>query len=148
MPLYQNSVLNKYLKQQDSEAVSKAHKKFSKHFLNPEVQEGIRGLKEEQYQGEFLDGFKTLEEQIHILTHPVIGYYDISDKELGTYEIWHPIINLKEGRAKKTYFEFFERLGLLNKSEMEKPHSVLIVQKIEFDILLPPRRLKKIGNNI
>jgi len=32
MPLYQNSVLKKYLKQQDSEAVAKAFKKITKYF--------------------------------------------------------------------------------------------------------------------
>ena len=30
MPLYQNSVLKKYLKQQDNEAVDKVFKKFTK----------------------------------------------------------------------------------------------------------------------
>lgn len=39
------------------------------------------------------------------------------------------------------YFELFEKLGLLNKSEMMNPHSVLITSKVEFDILLPPRKI-------
>ncbi|WP_443633471.1 DNA methyltransferase [Candidatus Marifrigoribacter sp. Uisw_064] len=54
MPLYQNSVLKKYLKQQDSEAVSKAFKKFAKYFHDPKIQENIRSSKEEEYQGIFL----------------------------------------------------------------------------------------------
>ena len=54
MPLYQNSVLNKYLKQQDSEAVAKAFKKFAKYFHDPKIQENIRSSKEEEYQGIFL----------------------------------------------------------------------------------------------
>ena len=54
MALYQNSVLKKYLKQQDSEAVSKAFKKFSKYFHDPKIQENIRSSKEEEYQGIFL----------------------------------------------------------------------------------------------
>ena len=54
MPLYQSSVLNKFLKQQDKDAVAKAYKKFSKHFHNPKIQENIRNSKEEQYQEGFL----------------------------------------------------------------------------------------------
>ena len=54
MPLYQKSVLNKFLKQQDKDAVAKAYKKFSKHFHNPKIQENIRNSKEEQYQEGFL----------------------------------------------------------------------------------------------
>ena len=89
-----------------------------------------------------LDGFKNMKEQNHILTHPIIGYYDISNKEIGTYEIWHPEIDLKEGTSNYLYFELFEKIGLLSKSEMNNPHSVLITPKIEFDILLPPKRIK------
>lgn len=54
MSLYQNSVLNKYLKQQDSDAVAKAFKKFAKYFHDPKIQENIRSSKEEEYQGIFL----------------------------------------------------------------------------------------------
>lgn len=54
MSLFQNSVLNKYLKSIDKEEVDQAYQKFSTHFLNPTVQDNIRNAKEEQYQGEFL----------------------------------------------------------------------------------------------
>ncbi|MBK6964421.1 MAG: hypothetical protein IPH20_10930 [Bacteroidales bacterium] len=54
MTFFQNSVLNKHLKTQDSEAVKTAYAKFTARFHNPEVQENIRNSKEEQYQGEFL----------------------------------------------------------------------------------------------
>ena len=54
MSLFQNSVLNKYLKGLDTEKVKEAYEKFTKHFHNPEIQENIRNSKEEQYQGEFL----------------------------------------------------------------------------------------------
>lgn len=89
---------------------------------------------------ELLTGFKNMDEQIHILTHPIIGYYNNSNKGIGTYEIWHRKIDLHKGVAKEVYFELFEKLGLLSKSEMMQPHSVLIAPKIEFDILLPPKR--------
>lgn len=88
-----------------------------------------------------LDGFKSIEEQTHILTHPVIGYYHRDNQELGTYEIWHPKIDVKEGKSKHLYFELFQKLGFLTKEEMNNPHSVLITPKIEFDILLPPRKI-------
>ncbi|WP_430468432.1 Eco57I restriction-modification methylase domain-containing protein [Winogradskyella ouciana] len=54
MALFQNSVLNKYLKGLESEKVNEAYKRFVNHFHNPTIQENIRNNKEEQYQGEFL----------------------------------------------------------------------------------------------
>lgn len=54
MPLYQKSVLNKYLKQLDAPKVDKAYKKYANHFLNITIQDNIRNSKEEEYQGIFL----------------------------------------------------------------------------------------------
>jgi type I restriction-modification system DNA methylase subunit len=54
MSLFQNSVLNKYLKGLESEKVNQAYERFKSHFHNPTIQENIRNSKEEQYQGEFL----------------------------------------------------------------------------------------------
>ncbi|MCF6359212.1 MAG: N-6 DNA methylase [Cyclobacteriaceae bacterium] len=54
MALFQNSVVNKYLKQQDSDVVAKAYKKFTKYFHNPTIQQNIRERKEEQFQEGFL----------------------------------------------------------------------------------------------
>jgi hypothetical protein len=55
MPLFQKSVISKYLKAQNKEHLNSKWKSYSDHFLNPRVQEEIKGLKEEQYQGEFLE---------------------------------------------------------------------------------------------
>lgn len=55
MPLFQKSVISKYLKVQNKEHLLSKWKSYSDHFLNPRVQEEIKGLKEEQYQGEFLE---------------------------------------------------------------------------------------------
>ena len=55
MPLFQKSVISKYLKAQNRENMLSKWKSYSDHFLNPRVQEEIKGLKEEQYQGEFLE---------------------------------------------------------------------------------------------
>ena len=54
MPLFQSSVVNKYLKTQDKSILNAAYSKFRAHFHNAAIQENIRNSKEEQYQGEFL----------------------------------------------------------------------------------------------
>jgi hypothetical protein len=118
---------------------------YSMYKMNFESKQGkgIAHIKNTGNQMKVLEGFDSLEQQIHILTHPVIGYYDLNENEFGTYEIWHPKIDLKEGIAIQAYFEIFEKLGFLTKEEMNNPHSVLITPEIEFDILLPPKRRKK-----
>lgn len=55
MPLFQKSVLNKYLKAQDHKAIEVAFGKFSEHFLNSKMQQEIKDMKEEEYQDGFLD---------------------------------------------------------------------------------------------
>lgn len=101
---------------------------------------GIVDIKNANEEMKKLPAFHSLEQQIHILTHPILGYYDISKSHFGTYEIWHPKINLNEGIASNLYFELYEKLGFLTKIEMKNPYSILITPEIEFDILLPPRR--------
>jgi len=54
MNFFQNSVLNKHFKAQDTNAIKAAYAKFAARFHDPVVQENIRNSKEEQYQGEFL----------------------------------------------------------------------------------------------
>ncbi|MDC0096763.1 BREX-1 system adenine-specific DNA-methyltransferase PglX [bacterium] len=54
MALFQKSVLNQYLKQQDCVAVEKAYKKFVKYFFNPITQQNIRDINEEGFQQKFL----------------------------------------------------------------------------------------------
>lgn len=54
MPLYQNSVLNKYLKSQDEKVLNDAYDSFTDYFHSPERQENIRNSKEEQFQEGFL----------------------------------------------------------------------------------------------
>jgi type I restriction-modification system DNA methylase subunit len=55
MPLFQKSVISKYLKSQSKDTISEKWNAYKNHFLNPSVQEDIRNLKEESYQGEFLE---------------------------------------------------------------------------------------------
>ncbi len=54
MPLFQNSVVTKYLNAQNKNTILKQWEVYKNHFLNPTIQENIRNSKEEQYQGEFL----------------------------------------------------------------------------------------------
>lgn len=54
MGLFQSSVLNNYLKQQDSDIIKKRYNKFKKYFHDPKIQQNIRESKEEQFQEGFL----------------------------------------------------------------------------------------------
>src|SRR4051812_39516981 len=54
MPLFQQSVLKKYISDLDKTEVQKAWKLFSEHFHDPIKQANIRNLKEEEYQEGFV----------------------------------------------------------------------------------------------
>ena len=54
MPLFQNSVLKKYLSQQDTTKITTAYAEYSSYFHNSTIQENIRNSKEEQFQEGFL----------------------------------------------------------------------------------------------
>ena len=51
---YQSSVIKKYLAMLDNEQVNTAWEVYKSYFLNPEIQENIRSMKEEQFQEGFL----------------------------------------------------------------------------------------------
>jgi hypothetical protein len=55
MAIFQSSVLNKYLKQQDDTEVAKAYKKYTKYFHNSTIQQNIKDSNEEQFQATFLN---------------------------------------------------------------------------------------------
>jgi type I restriction-modification system DNA methylase subunit len=55
MAIFQKSVLNKFIKSQDSSKIDTAYLKFSKIFLQADRQAEIRTMKEEEYQDGFLD---------------------------------------------------------------------------------------------
>src|SRR5678815_2679065 len=54
MPLFQQSVLKKYLNDLDKLQLQAAWRLFSEHFLNPVIQQNIRNSKEEEYQEGFV----------------------------------------------------------------------------------------------
>ena len=55
MALFQSSVIQKELQNLNQTVIDEKWNEFIAHFGNVEIQQKIRGLKEEQYQGEFLD---------------------------------------------------------------------------------------------
>jgi len=57
MALFQSSVITKHLQNQNKAHLALKWENFKNHFHNPKVQEEIKSLKEEQYQGEFLEDF-------------------------------------------------------------------------------------------
>ena len=58
MPLFQNTIVQKYLKAQNAEYILEKWQAYKTHFLNSTIQENIRNSKEEQYQeGFFRDLF-------------------------------------------------------------------------------------------
>jgi len=54
MNIFQNSVLNKYLKTQDEKKIDEAYSQFATYFHHAEIQQNIRNSKEEQFQEGFL----------------------------------------------------------------------------------------------
>lgn len=84
-------------------------------------------------------GFSSPEEVALVLTHPVAGYFRRTDGQLGHYSIWHERMQLTVAHPLKLWFGLFERLKLLSREEMSRPHSVLLCPEVEFLIHLPPR---------
>lgn len=87
---------------------------------------------------EKLPGFPDTETQTLIVTHPVEGFFHRLDGKLGHYSVWHDVMKMTIGRPKNLYFSLYERLGLLSRPEMQKPHSIFICPSIEFKVFLPP----------
>jgi hypothetical protein len=83
-----------------------------------------------------LDGFTDVEDGALVLTHPLDGFFARPDGRLGRYSVWHERLRPTLGRATRARYEVFETLGLV--ASGQKPHSVLLQQSVEFDVLLPP----------
>lgn len=54
MPIFQQSVLKKYINDLDQEKLNQAWNTFRAHFHDPAIHENIRNLKEEEYQEGFV----------------------------------------------------------------------------------------------
>ena len=90
---------------------------------------------------EIAEGFSAMDEMKLILTHPVDGAFHRLDGKLGGYSIWHEEMKLTTGRPRHLYFSLYERLELLSKEEMGRPHSIFLCPETEFKVYLPPREL-------
>ena len=55
MPLFQKTIIAKFLKTQNKDWVAQQYNIYKNHFLNPKVQQNIKASKEEEYQEGFLD---------------------------------------------------------------------------------------------
>lgn len=76
-----------------------------------------------------------------VLTHPVDGYFYQLNGRVGGYSIWHDIIPLTSGKPRDLYFSLFEKLAIMDREEMQQPHSIFICPSISFDIYMPPKPL-------
>lgn len=85
-----------------------------------------------------LDGFVDTDDAAHILTHPLDGWFRRRDGRLGRYAVWHDRLRLQVGVARRARYDVFASLGLV--AHDTQPHSVLLQQATDFDVLLPPRR--------
>jgi len=81
------------------------------------------------------------DEERLVLTHPVDGYFYQLNGRVGGYSIWHDIIPLTNGKPRALYFSLFEKLKIMNRDEMQQPHSIFICPSISFDIYMPPKPL-------
>lgn len=75
-----------------------------------------------------------------ILTHPVDGYFYRLDGRIGGYSVGHELIPLTIGKPLQLYFSLYEKLGIMNKEEMQKPTSIFLCPCIPFEIYMPPRQ--------
>lgn len=89
---------------------------------------------------EGVPGFADRDEATLVLTHPVDGYYYRLNRTLGTYSVSHDLLALTRGEPRNLYFSLFERLGLLTRDEMQRPHSIFLCPETVFHIYMPPRR--------
>lgn len=85
-----------------------------------------------------LPGCPDLESGLVILTHPLYGVFYRRDGSLGSYSIWHDRLRLSIGSCIQARIGLFDRLELVPFAEQLNPHSVLLQERTEFSIYLPP----------
>jgi hypothetical protein len=59
---------------------------------------------------------------------------------LGSYSVWHDRLTPTPGRVRRARIGLLDRLGIVPFAEQADAHSVLIQERTEFQIHLPPRR--------
>lgn len=84
-------------------------------------------------------GFEAEDDRVLFLTHPVEGFFFRADGRVGTYSVWHEEIPMTRAEPVELWFSLYERLGLLSREEMMRPHSVWLCPSTLFWIRMPPR---------
>ena len=74
------------------------------------------------------------------LTHPVTGWFFRTDGDVGTYSVWHDVLELRVAKPIHLHVELFSRLGLVSEADMLRPHSLLVTPNTLFHIHMPPHR--------
>ena len=87
-----------------------------------------------------LPGFVDTKTALDVLTHPLDGFFRRRDGHLGTYSVWHERLAPTPGRVRHARIGLLHRLGIVPFAEQADAHSVLIQERTEFQIHLPPRR--------
>jgi uncharacterized protein YqjF (DUF2071 family) len=88
-----------------------------------------------------LTGFDDLETGLVLLTHPRTGYYYRRDGSLGSYSIWHNRLQPTVGGVVSARFDLLDRLGLVQRGDPARVHSVLLQHQTDFTIYLPPKKV-------
>jgi hypothetical protein len=98
-------------------------------------------LKENRTSGITPALFQTLQEEMHFLTGPAVGFYNTSGG-LIRFEVKHSEIKPAAGAISTINFPMLTRSGLVNDDELGKPQSVLIAPEGHFTVYMPPIKLR------
>lgn len=88
-------------------------------------------------------GFVDRDQMMLVLTHPVDGFFYRLDGAVGTYGVWHELLDITTAEPVDLYFSLFERLAVMSPDEMQAPHSVFLCRRTVFDIHMPPRKARR-----
>lgn len=80
------------------------------------------------------------EEAIRHITTPQIGYM-ASGERVHRFRVAYPHVPPVKGEVVRCLFPYVVSKGLLTEAEVQKPSSVLIVDRVDFLVLMPPKRL-------
>lgn len=89
-----------------------------------------------------LPGFPNLEVGLVLLTHPLRGFFFRRDGALGSYTIWHDRSTATLGSAQEASYPLLHGLGLVLECNLTQIHTVLLQERIDFTIYLPPTKVE------
>jgi hypothetical protein len=98
-------------------------------------------LKEKHDSGMTPAFFQTLQEEMHFLTGPAVGFYNRSGG-LIRFEVKHSEIKPAAGAISAINFPMLTQTGLVRGDELGTPQSVLIAPDGHFTVYMPPTKLR------